>query len=101
MESTFMEKYKELIEKMREIEYAKRSSLEKIKECSDELTELSEKLSELPVPTIDGQPVIRLSIDTSKLGNYAYVHKLKEEVPLILQKLEDTGTEMINKINMR
>lgn len=100
METTFMEKYKELKEKIREIEYAKRSSLEKIKECSAELTELSEKLAELPVPTVDGHPVVQLSIDTSKLGNYAYVHKLKEEVPLMLQKLEDTGTEMINKINM-
>lgn len=98
MQSEFIEKCDELTAKLNKLEVSKNVSLEQIKNCTDELKVLINKLDTIDVPIVNGEKVINLSIDQSKLGNYQYVHELNTKLPLILEKLEEIGIELINQV---
>lgn len=100
MQNEFIEKCDELTAKLNKLEVSKNVSLEQIKNCSEELKELINKLEQIDVPVVDGEKVINLTIDQSKLGNYQYVHELNSKLPLILEKLEKIGIELINQVNI-
>ena len=100
MQSEFIEKCDELTAKLNKLEVSKNVSLEQIKNCSEELKGLIAKMDTLDVPIINGEKVINLNIDPTKLGNYQYVRELNAKLPLILEKLEQTGIALINKINL-
>lgn len=100
MQSVFLEKCDELTAHLNKLEVSKSVSLEQIRICSEELKTLIEKLNSIDVPIVNGERVINLSIDTSKLGNYQYVHELNQKLPLILEKLEEVGISLINQVNI-
>lgn len=100
MQSEFLEKCDELTAHLNKLEVSKSVSLEQIRICSEDLKTLIEKLNSIDVPIINGERVINLSIDTSKLGNYQYVHELNQKLPLILERLEEVGINLINQVNI-
>lgn len=100
MQSEFLEKCDELTAHLNKLEVSKSVSLEQIRICSEELKTLIEKLNSIDVPIINGERVINLSIDASKLGNYQYVHELNQKLPLILERLEEVGINLINQVNI-
>lgn len=100
MQNEFLQKCDELTSKLNKLEVSRTVSLEQIKICSEELKELIAKLNSLDIPIVNGEKVISLTIDETKLGNYMYIHDLNSKLPLILSKLEEIGINLINQVNI-
>lgn len=98
--SEFIEKCDELTVKLNKLEVSRNVSLEQIKIQTGELKELISQLENIDVPIVNGEKVMTLSIDSTKLGSYQYIHDLNMKLPLILEKLESTGMELIEKVSL-
>lgn len=98
--SDFIAKCDELTYKLNKLEVSRNVALEQIKIQTAELKELINQLEGIDVPVIDGNKVLDLTIDSTKLGSYQYIHDLNMKLPLILEKLEEKGMELINMVDM-
>lgn len=100
MQTNFIERCDELTAQLTKLEISKSVSLEQIKNCSEELKVLIDKLETIDIPIVNGEKVMNLNIDKTKLGNYQYIHDLNSKLPLILKKLEEVGMDLINQLSL-
>lgn len=100
MQSEFLKQCDQLTAQLNKLEVSKNVALEQIKNCSEDLRVLVDKLNSIDIPVVNGEKVIDLNIDTTKLGSYQYIHELNTKLPLMLEKLETVGIDLISKVNI-
>ena len=98
MERDFVKAYQELESKVKEEQVNREVAYRHMTESAAKIVELTGQLANLTIPVVDGQPIVRIDIQTDKLNNLTYVTELVDILETQLEKIDTIGLGMINSL---